>query len=34
MKRVKGLWYYRGKVYATLHEALLAVWPVGRVVRA
>lgn len=22
-----GLWHYQGKTYATLREALLAVWP-------
>ena len=27
MKRVNGVWYYRGQSYATLYEALAAVWP-------
>lgn len=27
MKRYKGRWYYQGKSYATLHEALVAIWP-------
>ena len=27
MKYYKGLWYYRGRTYATLRAALLAIWP-------
>lgn len=27
MKCVGGVWYYRGRSYATLYEALAAVWP-------
>ncbi len=27
MKRVNGVWYYRGRSYATLYEALAAAWP-------
>lgn len=27
MKRVNGIWYYRGRSYPTLYEALVAVWP-------
>lgn len=27
MKCVNGLWCYRGQSYATLYEALVAVWP-------
>lgn len=27
MKYQQGAWRYRGRVYATLHEALRAVWP-------
>ncbi len=27
MKRINGVWYYRGRGYATLHEALAAAWP-------
>ncbi len=27
MRRYKGRWYYQGRSWATLHEALLAVWP-------
>lgn len=30
MRKQNGLWYYRGKAYPTLHEALLAVWPERR----
>ena len=26
MKFINGLWYYQGRTYATLREALLAVW--------
>lgn len=26
MKRINGLWYYRGKEYATFHDALLVAW--------
>lgn len=27
MKHVNGIWYYQGRSYATLCEALAAVWP-------
>ena len=27
MKRVNGIWYYQGRSYATLYEALAAAWP-------
>lgn len=27
MKRENGIWYYRGKTYATFHDALRAAWP-------
>ena len=27
MKRINGIWHYRGKQYATLHDALVANWP-------
>lgn len=27
MKRVNGVWYYQGRSYATLYEALAAAWP-------
>lgn len=27
MKCVDGVWYHRGRSYATLYEALAAVWP-------
>lgn len=27
MKCVNGVWYYKGRSYATLREALAAVWP-------
>lgn len=27
MKCHNGLWYYRGKEYGTLQEALRAAWP-------
>lgn len=27
MKCVNGVWYHRGQIYATLYEALAAVWP-------
>ena len=27
MKHFKGLWHYKGRTYATLRAALLAVWP-------
>jgi len=27
MKYTAGCWYYQGKAYATLHEALLEAWP-------
>ena len=27
MKCVGGIWYCRGRSYATLYEALAAVWP-------
>ena len=27
MKCVNGIWYHRSQIYATLHEALVAVWP-------
>lgn len=30
MRRYKGRWYYQGRSWATLHEALLAVWPEGK----
>lgn len=30
MRFYNGLWYYRGKAYATLHDALLAAWPKWR----
>jgi len=26
MKYCAGLWYYQGRVYSTLHEALVDVW--------
>lgn len=29
MKFYKGLWYCRGRTYATLGAALRAVWPAG-----
>ena len=29
MRYQNGYWYYRGKRYATLKEALKAVWPKG-----
>lgn len=29
MKCVNGVWYYGGRSYATLYEALVAVWPPG-----
>lgn len=28
MKYHNGLWYYEGREYATLREALRAAWPV------
>ena len=27
MRYYKGVWSYRGKVYPTLRDALMAVWP-------
>lgn len=27
MKCVSGVWYYQGRSYATLYEALAAAWP-------
>lgn len=27
MTKVKGIWYYQGKAYANLHDALTANWP-------
>lgn len=27
MKFQNGMWWYKGKSYATLHEALVAIWP-------
>lgn len=30
MKHYKGRWYYQGKSYSSLHEALLAAWPERR----
>lgn len=30
MKCVNGVWHHRGKTYATLREALAAVWPLAR----
>lgn len=27
MKCVGGIWFYQGRSYATLHEALVAAWP-------
>jgi len=27
MKYSNGMWHYKGKTFATLHEALLSVWP-------
>lgn len=27
MKCVNGVWYHRGRSYATLYEALAAAWP-------
>lgn len=27
MKYINGLWHYQGQNYATLYEALAAVWP-------
>lgn len=30
MKHYQGRWYYRGRSWATLHEALAAVWPRGK----
>lgn len=27
MKHYHGIWWYKGKAYATLHDALLSVWP-------
>lgn len=30
MRYCKGLWHYRNLTYATLREALLAVWPLAR----
>lgn len=34
MKYQNGVWYYRGRVYATLHDALVDVWGAGMEVRA
>lgn len=27
MRYHKGVWYYRGRAYATCRKALLAAWP-------
>lgn len=27
MRYHKGMWYYKGKTYSSLHEALVANWP-------
>ena len=27
MKCIGGTWYYQGKAYKTLHDALVAAWP-------
>ena len=27
MRYYKGKWLYRGREYATLHNALMSVWP-------
>ncbi len=27
MRHFNGLWWYKGQSYATLHDALLSVWP-------
>ncbi len=27
MRYCKGKWLYRGREYATLHDALISVWP-------
>ena len=30
MRNYKGRWHYQGRSWATLHEAILAVWPRGK----
>ena len=27
MRFYKGLWWYKGQSYATLHDALVSAWP-------
>jgi hypothetical protein len=27
MRHYHGVWYYKGKTYSNLHEALVANWP-------
>ena len=27
MRCYHGVWYYQGKQYSSLHEALVAIWP-------